>query len=611
MKIQSIILASMTLFVVSCNSGADKKENTTPNTSQAEASDKFYRGAYDDDIVTAVNGAKVNSAYNEFLSEGAFGGVQVIEASKGVWTIAGYSLANYTFVEGKTGLIAFDAGNNMGMGEAALKLIQEKVNKPVVAIIYSHWHYTGGAKAYAASNPSGKVPIYAHPDVEKNMSDQGGTFLDMQNRRGGMQLGAYLPHEGADAAYGPAEPLFEDPALNKHGHLKVTNPVKHGETINIDGLDFTFYHVVADTRDGLIAHIPSLDVALASTGVTNMLLSMYTLRGDYYRAPDDLIEGIDLLRSLNVATIIPVHGLPLTGERAVSVPLAHRDAYAFVNNQTIRAINQGKGPEQMVAEIQLAPHLANHPDLYPGYVDNEYNIRGQYRGIVGWFGEEIADLHPPTTNELGQTIIDMAGGIDNVIKKAQDASNEKKYNLSVKLFSYVLAVEPDNQKAKQMKADDLRQMAYTTKSGIQTRNFLLTTALHLEGELDMYEQPAFKIFGAATVDKIMASAPGSSIKELEVKIDPAKSSDMEKVIKVTFSDTKQSWAIHIRQGVAEVLEYKDGKVDAGLTLPRKEWASLSMGELTLSEALAHDNVTIDGDEADLKAVLGVFDNISL
>ncbi len=608
MKKQSIMMAMLALFTLSCISVVAQNENTTSKT---EASDKFYRGAYDDDIVTAANGAKVNSAYNAFLSEGAFGGTQVIEVQKGVWTIAGYSLANYTFIEGKTGLIAFDTGNNMGMGEAALKMIQEKVNKPVVAIIYSHWHYTGGAKAYAASNPSGKIPIYAHPDVEKNMSDQGGTFLDMQNRRGGMQLGAYLPQEGADAAYGPAEPHYDDPELNVHGHLPVTHPVKEGETVNIDGLDFTFYHVVADTRDALIAHAPSLDIALHSTGVTNMLLSMYTLRGDYYRAPDDIIAGIDKLRSLNASTLIGVHGLPLTGESAVSVPLAHRDAYAFVNNQTIRAINNGKNPEQMVEEIQLAPHLANHPDLFPAYVDNEYNIRGQYRGIVGWFGEEIADLHPPKTKELAQTIIDMANGVDNVINTAKEAADEKKYNLSIKLLAYVIAVEPDNQKAKQMKADALRQMAYTTKTGIQTRNFLLTTALHLEGELDMYEQPDFKIFGAATVDKLMASTPGSSIKELEVKIDPAKSSDMQKVIKITFSDTKQSWAIHIRQGVAEVLEYKEGNVDASLTLPRKEWATLSMGELTLSKALANKSVTIDGDEADLKAVLGVFDNITL
>jgi hypothetical protein len=43
MKRQAIILASLALVAVSCNSGGEKKEN---KTSKAEATDKFYRGVY-------------------------------------------------------------------------------------------------------------------------------------------------------------------------------------------------------------------------------------------------------------------------------------------------------------------------------------------------------------------------------------------------------------------------------------------------------------------------------------------------------------------------------------------------------------------------------------
>jgi hypothetical protein len=38
------------------------------------------------------------------LSEGAFGGTEVIQVREGVWSVVGYSLNNYTFVEGETGL---------------------------------------------------------------------------------------------------------------------------------------------------------------------------------------------------------------------------------------------------------------------------------------------------------------------------------------------------------------------------------------------------------------------------------------------------------------------------------------------------------------------------
>jgi alkyl sulfatase BDS1-like metallo-beta-lactamase superfamily hydrolase len=95
--------------------------------SQANAQDEkpFYRGGFDDQIAEAPNGAKVNGQYRKYLLEGAFGGTEVVEVREGVWTVAGYSLNNYTFVEGKTGLIAFDTGMNFGQGQEALRLVQE------------------------------------------------------------------------------------------------------------------------------------------------------------------------------------------------------------------------------------------------------------------------------------------------------------------------------------------------------------------------------------------------------------------------------------------------------------------------------------------------------
>lgn len=579
-------------------------------TAFAQDAKPFYRGGLDDQIVEAPNGAKVSAPYKQFLSEGAFGGTQIVEVRKGVWTVAGYSLNNYTFVEGKTGLIAFDAGSNIGMGQTVLKMIQEKVNKPVVAIIYSHFHYTGGAQAYAASNPDKKVEVYGHPDVDKNLAGSSGLLGPMQNRRGGIQLGMYLPQKGPDAAYGPAEPHFEDAALNVHGHLPVTHPVKDGEEVMIDGHKVVFYHVVADTRDSIIAHFPDLDLALHNAAVVNMLFSLYTLRGDYYRTPVDMVAGIDKLRSLNEKYVIGVHGLPLSGEDAVAVPTAHRDAYAFTYNQAIRSLNKGMNADEMVEAVRLPKHLREHPMLYPAYVDHEYNVRGQYRGIVGWFQEDTADLHPPTTKELGETFIELAGGIDKLIASAQKAFGEKKYNLTAKLLSYAIAVEPDNKKARQLKADALRQMAYTTQSGIQTRGFLLTHALHLEGKLNWKQPPPVLFFGKPTVEGILASAPGTTLKLLEINIDPEKSANVDRVVTVTFTDLKKSWALHVRRGVAEVNENVPEKVDATIGLPRKSFARIITGDTTLTKEIEAGTAKVQGSQEAVTEVLNSFDKVA-
>ncbi len=594
-------------FMVACSQAAD--EQAEPSAS-IDTDQPFYRGGFDDQIVEASNGAMVNAQYNEFLSEGAFGGTQVIEVRQGVWSVVGYSLNNYTFVEGETGLIAFDSGVNVGQGQEALRLVQEKVNKPVVAIIYSHFHYTGGASAYAASNPGNEIEVYGHPDLESNLASNSSLLGPMQNRRGGIQLGFYLPTEGPDGVYGPAEPHFEEPELVAHGHMPVTHAVKEGEEVTIDGLNVVFYHVVADTRDGIIAHFPELDLALHSTAVTNMMMSLYTLRGDYYRTPVDLVDGIDKLRSLDAEYVVGVHGLPVSGDDADEFMLAHRDTYAFTYNQAIRSLNKGMNADEMVEAARLPQHLRDFPGVFPAYVDHEHNVRGQYRGIVGWYQEDTADLHPPTTQEMGETIIELAGGIDPLITKAKSAFAEKKYNLSAKLLSYAIAAEPENQQAKQLKADALRQMAYTTQSGIQVRNFMLTEALHLEGKIDWKKPPAMLMFGEATVDGIMAGDPLATLKMLEINIDPIKSAEVSRIIEIKLTDVDGSWAVHVRRGVAEVSEIVPEEVDATIELPFRTFAEIMTGDTTLPKEIEAGTAKVEGNQEALNEVIASFDKVA-
>jgi alkyl sulfatase BDS1-like metallo-beta-lactamase superfamily hydrolase len=581
------------------------------HTALATESDLFYRGADDNKVVTTANGAKVNESYHKFINEGPWSKTKIHKVTDGVWTITGYSISNYTFIEGKSGLIGFDTGNSIGMGKTALEIIQKKVNKPISAIIYSHFHYTGGAKAYVASNPTKKIEIYGHPDVKTNTVDQGDTFRPMQNRRGGMQLGAYLPHEGPDANFGPAEPQFKDPELAAHGYLPVTHEVKDGETVMVDGIEMTFYYAVADTEDSLIVDVPSKDLVLHNTAAAGVLFSLYTLRGSDYRTPVPMIASLDKLRRLDRKYVVGCHDYPLVGDKADEVLTANRDAYAFIYNQSVRAINNGKTPDEMAAQIRLPKHLDEHPALFPSYVDNEYNVRGQYRGIIGWFDEDISELHPPMRSELAKSLIEASGGSGKLMAGANKAFSEKKYNLAVKLYSIVVDGEPNNKKAKQGMADALRKMAYATRAGIQTRSYLLTHALHLEGKLDMNKLPEFLFFGSPSVAGIMASPAGTSVKALEIKLDPAKVADVEKNVVVNFSDLDKSWTVHVRRGALEITEGRGSKIAATLEISREQWAKLVMSEQTVKVSVSAGSAQIKGDENTLYKVLGAFDNINI
>ena len=575
-----------------------------PNTEFGN-SNKFYRGGLDDKVTIAPNGGKANSDYINYLE--AYSEPKVYKPMEDVYVILGHSISNYNFIETPNGVVAFDAGNNVGSGQYAINELRKHTNKPIIAVIYSHHHYTGGASEYVKEG-NGNVMIIGHPDVDKNLQATTGALGPMQFRRTGIQLGFYLSHEGEDAVVGPSEPIFEDPELNKSGHVKVNKDVSDGETVMIDGVEFVFYHCVSDTRDGLIVHIPERDMVLHNAAVLPLGLGLYTLRGDEYRDPSDIVASIDKMRSLDPTYLLGCHGIPTTSKEASRDAMnAHRDTYSFIYNQSIRAINQGKSPEEMVESIVIPRHLEDHPIMIQAYVDNEYNIRGQYRGLVGWYAEDPADLHPPTTQELGYEFIQLAGGTDKVIARANEAFEEKKYNLTAKILTYVLAVEPENNEAKQLKADACRAMAYSTVSGIQTRNFLLTYALHLEGKLDWNAPPKHSLWPKPGVDNIMATPVGSYLKLLESRIDPAKSANTNTVVEVNFKDQESIWAIHVRQGVAEVTQTViPEKYDARVSMNRATWAKIEVGQLTVKDAIENGEMVVSGDSQQVIEFFNLF-----
>ena len=171
-------------------------------------------------------------------------------------------------------------------------------------------------------------------------------------------------------------------------------------------------------------------------------------------------------------------------------------------------------------------------------------------------------------------------------------------------------MEPENKGAKQLKADALRQMAYTTKTGIQTRNFMLTEALHLEGKLDWKKPPALLFFGEATVDSILAADPIATLKLLEINIDPIKSAEVNRIIEIKLTDLKKSWALHVRRGVAEVSETVPKKIDATIEMPYLSFAKIMVGDSRLRNEEAAGTAKITGSREAVNAVINSFDKVS-
>ena len=575
----------------------------------AEESTKplFYRGGLDHKVTRADNGALVNEDYLAFIRDGSWGKVKCEAVCPGVQVVTGFGYANSTFIETDNGLILFDTGTNLGSGKELLKLKSGFSDKPIVAIIYSHHHYTAGAAAVLDQYPG--IAIYAHPLVEENLLG----FKNLATMRGGQaQVGQYLPEQGEDARlmYGFNSPKFDDPELNGLGHMSPTYLVADGEELSIDGLRVVFYHTSSDATDSLIVHYPEYDLVTHNAAIMPMLFPLYTLRAEAYRIPQDLIAGIDRIRGINPQYLVGCHGFPLVGKEVVyEMATAHRDAYAFLYQQTVRGINNGLNPDQLVAAIELPQHLQQKDYLYPAYIDVEYIIRGIYRGFVGWWSGDPADLHPPQPEEYHRAIVDGFGGAEKIIAAATDAFTGKKYNLAAKLVSSILIVDPENLQARQLQADALRKMAQATPTGIQTRNFLLTSVLHLEGKIDKNQAPKNDYLPPANPDMVLKSPPGTYIKLLENNIDPAPVRDLEATVKFTFIDLNCSFALAVRRGAVEFIDHAPQYHAVHIRMTRPVWANVVVGVASLEQALVAGDIEMEGDDTAWQKIRGAYASV--
>ena len=612
MKLMESNLPTLALVLVLLWISAAQGEDTEPKSlgeAQKMAQPQlFYRGNLDDRVVTVENGARVNRDHANFVTQGPWAEVKTHKLGSRIHSITGYGLPNYTFIEGETGLILVDTGMNAGSGLELLKMKEAFSDKPIVAIIYSHHHYTGGTRPIVERYSDLDIPIYGHPDVDQNLLSAFSYMAPAALGRGAKQLGQYLPKEGPDAAFGIDEPHFDKPALNAHAHMPVSHPVADGENIVIDGLQFIFYHAVADTRDSLIIHIPELDAVVHNTAVMGFLFPMYTLRGDFYRSTPEVLESIGKLRALNSEYLIGCHGFPVSGREEVRKFITdYRDALAYIFQQTVRGINRGLAPGDIVREVRLPEELAQLPELYPAYVDVEHMVRGVYRGLIGWWANDTAELHPPHTEELGAEIVKGFGGAEMLLTRAQQVLQEKRYNLAAKLAAFVLAGDPENEEARKIKAAALRKMAQATPTGIQTRNFMLYEALQLEGKIGQDHAAGGVV--ALPIEMVAALPPTQILETLAYTIDGERASNLVATLKIELTDIDKSFALAVRHGATEILEPDPEDFDLGLVFDRRAWAEVFLGKKKLQELVDEGRATFTGDDGLKAAFLDAYHEV--
>lgn len=535
---------------------------------------------------------------------------RVVEVTDGVHVAIGFGLANSILIEGDGGAIIVDAMGSIESARSVKAAFEEITNEPIRAIIYTHNHadHVFGGKGFLSDEQAGDIEVIAHETTEYYIDRVVGILRPILSRRSARMFGTHLElgEEGlVNCGIGPSLEIGRGGTL---GLLRPTRTFADRLDLTLAGVELQLVHAPGETNDQIFVWLPQKRVLLPGDNVYKAFPNLYTIRGTLYRDVLEWSRSLDTMRALRPAHLVPSHTSPVSGEEAIEeILLAYRDAIQFVHDQTIRGMNLGLSPDELVDEVRLPPHLADHPYLQELYGTVAWSVRSIFSGYLGWFDGDASTLSPPSPVERARSTIALAGGINRVIEAADDALAEGRAAWAAELVQHVLVIAPGHGDARKVKALALRHLGRTSLSP-NARNYYLSQSLELEGELEIREEP----IDNSTLDILEGTPIDNFMQAMPVKLDPKRALDVDTVAVFEFTDGSDAddatsvWTLHVRRGVAALQRGDSPNPDLRIRTAPRVWKELAVGRRDPAAAYASGDLEVAGGPIALARFLRLF-----
>ena len=531
---------------------------------------------------------------NEFRKE-------LIEVTEGIYVGVGYGLANSIMVETSNNVVIIDT---LGSEENAQELydkFRKVTDKPVKAIIYTHNHldHVGGATIFYDEF---KPEIYAQENITYNLDNITTTIRPIIFERSARQFGIPLPeneiiHQGIGG-------FLEIDSSSVLGIVRPSILFDDKLTLEIDNLTFELVHVPGETDDHLYVYIPEKEAVMVGDNFYRSFANLYAIRGTKFRNPMEWVRSLDKIRTLNAMYLVPSHSRPISGNENVQKALTdYRDGIQFLHDQTIRNINKGLTPDEIVQKVKLPEHLANSPYLKPFYGSLSSYIRSTFSGYLGWFSGNITDLHPLSPEERAIKISNLASKQVKLLDEVKLAISNREYQWALELTDMILAIDPEDKDAKNLKADASDKLALM-QTASNDYYFYKTVAGELRNEIDVQDTS-----NTITSAQLQATPLKAIFRSLPVNLNPEKSGDINKVYEFRFSDTDEIYSIHIRKGVAELNNVTSLNPEVVVVTDQQTIKEVFAGlknVASITLALTNGTIQIEGGRLEFLKFLGLF-----
>ena len=367
-------------------------------------------------------------------------------------------------------------------------------------------------------------------------------------------------------------------------------------------MQLTLLHIPGETSDQIGVWIPEKKALLCADDFYKAFPNLYAIRGTPSRDFREWISSLDIMRKLRPHHLIPSHTRPLEGEDYIYRMLTeYRDAIQLIHDQTVRYMNMGLLPDEIVEKIALPPKLLENPYLKEFYGTVGWSVKGVFNNYMGWFSGDPVELWPLQNKEKAQKMVALGGGIGSMVSAADTALYNNDLQWALELATHVLRVRPDHEKAKQIRFLSLKNLAAKQISA-NGRNYYLTCALE---DLGLVNKPSDE----ARQNNLNKWPLWQIFEVMTTRFKPEECQDVNKIVLFDFEDVNEHIGFYIRNSITELFRGKpEREADVTVHVKSKIWREIAGKTRSPFKAYLDGHIVVDGGILSFRSIMGCFDS---
>lgn len=534
----------------------------------------------------------------------------LFEVTNGIYQVRGYDLSNMTIIEGESGWIIVDPLTARETAAAAIAFARRHLHaRPIVAMIFTHSHidHFGGVLGVLTSEgiEVENIRIIAPQGFMEEATSENIIAGTAMSRRAMLMYGKHL----ARSERGHVDSgLGISPAFGTFGLIEPTEIIdRTPQKMVIDGIEFIFQNAPGSEAPAeLTFYLPHVKAFNGAEVTSHNMHNLYTLRGakvrDALRWSNYIDESIELFGEAEI--YLASHHWPIWGnDRVIDFLETQRDTYKYLHDQTVRLFNQGMTPGEIAEQLSLPASLEKTFHNRGYYGTTRHNSRAVYQRYLGWYDGNPANLNPHPPEESARRYVDLAGGADALLDKAQSAFEQADYRWAAELSNHLVFADPANAKARALLAETYDQLGYQAESG-PWRDVYLTAAYELR------HGPPEQGFNVAAMEDVLRQTPVRRFFDsMATRLNGPDAEDVRLRVNFVFTDLGENYLLDISNSVLHHWPSEpDTEADATLRLTHRMFIRILTGKAGLKDLLLSEEIELDGSKLDLMRFFSLFDN---